>query len=422
MKKICLSVVGMYLMFLHSFSQTTKDTTTYQPKKLAVEEVNLVSSLYGQDGNHSAVTGGIGTEKVTDFANGLELKLVGQDANAHKHTLSFGLGIDHHTSASSAYVSKTGASQTGGTRIYPSVNWSVENLKRKNGFGAGLYFSNEYNYKSFGLDAEYTKKTNRNGEFDAKATAYFDKVKLIYPSELIPGTTAVTTDQGTTVYTTASGRTVTLGGRSGSHESDEEYIPSSPRNTYAVSLSFSQVFNQRLQGSITTDLVEQTGYLGLPFHRVYFSNDSLRVENLPGQRYKLPIGVRLNYFLGDKIIIRSYYRYYMDSWGIRSHTADIEIPIKITPFLSISPFYRYYTQTAAYYFAPYKSHSFTDTYYTSNYAYAAFNSNFLGVGGRIAPPDGIFKSKLSALEIRYGHYTQTTDLNANVISVALKFK
>src|SRR5215831_18363757 len=113
MKKICLSVVGLYISFLQLYAQSTKDTTVYQPKKLAIEEVNLVSSLYGQDGNHSAVTGGIGTEKVTDFANGLELKLVGQDATAHKHTLDLALGIDHHTSASSAYVSKTGASKTG---------------------------------------------------------------------------------------------------------------------------------------------------------------------------------------------------------------------------------------------------------------------------------------------------------------------
>src|SRR6478672_13069380 len=147
MKKISLTVIGLYLLFLHVFAQSTKDTSTvYQPKKLAVEEVNLVSSLYGQNGDHSPVTGGIGTEKVTDFSNGLELKLVGQDATAHKHTLTLGLGLDHHTAASSAYVSKTGASKTDGTRVYPSVNYSLENLKRKTTFGGGLYYSYEYNY------------------------------------------------------------------------------------------------------------------------------------------------------------------------------------------------------------------------------------------------------------------------------------
>ena len=154
MKKICLTVIGLYISFLQLYAQSTKDTTVYQQKKLGVEEVNLVSSLYGQNGDHSAVTGGIGTERVTDFANGLELKLVGQDKTAHKHTLTFGLSIDHKTSASSGYVNKSGASRTDGSRIYPSVNWLVENLKRKTAFGFGLYYSHEYNYKSFGLDAE----------------------------------------------------------------------------------------------------------------------------------------------------------------------------------------------------------------------------------------------------------------------------
>jgi hypothetical protein len=418
MKKICLTIVGLYLLFLHAFAQSTKDTTIYQSKKLGIEEVNLVSSLYGQDGNHSAVTGGIGTEKVTDFANGLELKLSGQDATAHKHTIDLALGIDHHTSASSAYVSKTGASRTDGSRIYPSINWSVDNLKRKSGFGAGLYYSYEYNYKSFGVNAEYNKQTNNNGTFEAKATAYFDQVKLIYPSELVPASSSAGTDDGGIVITTASGRVLGRGGE----ESHGVSIPSSPRNTYSLSLSFAQVINQRFQASISTDIVQQTGYLGLPFHRVYFTNDSVKVENLPNTRFKLPVGLRLNYFLGDKIIIRTFFRYYVDSWGVKSQTADIEIPVKITPFFSISPFYRYYTQTAADYFAPYKSHSFTDTYYTSNYALSAFNASFFGVGVRIAPPGGIFNGKLSSMEIRYGHYTQTTDLVSNVISVALKFK
>ena len=76
MKKICLTVVGLYILLLHAFAQVSiKDTTAYKAKPLALEEVNLVTSYYTQDGNHSPVTGGIGTEKVTDLANMLELKL-----------------------------------------------------------------------------------------------------------------------------------------------------------------------------------------------------------------------------------------------------------------------------------------------------------------------------------------------------------
>jgi hypothetical protein len=171
------------------------------------------------------------------------------------------------------------------------------------------------------------------------------------------------------------------------------------------------------------DGVAQHGFLSLPFHRVYFNTGKDTIERLPDQRYKLPVGFRLNYFLGDNVIIRSYYRYYLDSWGTRAHTADLELALKVTPFFSISPFYRYYTQTAARYFAPYEQNSPSQQYFTSNYAYSAFNSNFFGVGFRVAPPKGVFGWQgLHDLEVRYGHYTQTTDLKSDVVSMALGFK
>jgi len=406
MRKICLTVVGLYLMMLHAFSQyTAKDTTVYQPRPLKIDEINLVSSYYKQDGNHSPVTGGTGTEKVTDISNGLDIKWVGRDPQNRKNTLIAGIGIDHHTSASSAYVNKTGASKTGGSRVYPSLNWNIENDKKGTGFGLGVYYSTEYNYKSFGLDAEFSKKTKNNGEFTARLTGYFDKVKLIYPSELIPATTNTNTSASSS------------GGSEHGHN-----IPSSPRYTYTASFSFEQVINQRMQVSVMTDLVAQNGYLGLPFHRVYFNSGADVVENLPNTRFKLPLGVRLNYFLGDNIVFRSYYRYYTDSWGIASHTANLEVPVKLSPFFSVSPFYRYYVQTAARYFAPYGTHSFTEQYYTSNYALSAFSSQFFGAGIRLSPPKGIFGTHLNSLEIRYGHYTQTTDLVSDVISVHLQFK
>jgi len=401
MKKICLTLVGIYLMMLHAFSQyQDKDTSFYIAKPLKIDEINLVSSYYKQNGDHSAITGGIGTEKVSDLSNGLEVKWIGWDAMQRKNTLTAGLGFDHHTSASSAFVNKTGASKTGGTRIYPSLNWNIEDAKKGTGMGIGLYYSKEYNYTSYGLDAEFSKKTKNNGEFNAKLSGYFDRVKLIYPSEFV---------QEVTVTSASSG------GES------KNSIPSKPRTSGTLSLSFSQVINKRLEAVVLLDGVAQTGYLGLPFHRVYFQDGNDNIEKLPSNRLKLPVGIRLNYFLGDKIILRTYYRYYADTWGIQSHTASLEVPVKITPFVSVAPFYRYYTQTAAYYFAPYETHVSTESYYTSNYSLSAFQSQFFGVNFRIAPPKGVFKG-LNALEIRYGHYTQTTSLVSDVISVNFKFK
>jgi len=438
MKKIFLSVIGFALICrLSAFGQvkgdtlnsktpfslytpvSSSDTDSYSPTALHIDEINLVSSYYKQNGDHSAITGGIGTEKVSDISNGLDLKLVWSGNFNNKNTLSLGFGIDHHTSASSAYVTTSGLGKQGGTRIYPSVDWTLENAKTGNTFGIGAYYSGEYNYKSLGADLHFSAKTdNKMGEFSVKLQGYLDHVTLIYPSEFIQVITPVSS--GATYVTTASGNVVLSNGGS---VAAKPSLPTKPRNTYTASFGYSQIINSRLQLEFLGDIVAQNGYLSLPFHRVYFSNQKDTIEKLPSSRFKLPIGIRANYFLGDNIILRSYYRYYLDNWGVRSNTANLEIAYKISPFFSISPFYRYYTQTAARYFAPYEQHSPTDQYYTSNYEYAQFTSQFFGVGIRIAPPKGVFGwQNLYELEIRYGHYTQTTNLVSDVVSLSLGFK
>lgn len=406
MKKICLTVVGLYISLFAAFGQQTPTDSSYKSRKLTLEEANLVSSYYRQDGNNSAVTGGIGTEKLTDIVNVIDVKLNKWDKKYRKHTFDFEIGIDHYTSASSDNIDPRNISSASypDTRFYPSATWSMENEKKGTTIGGGLSFSTEFDYQSIGANASFSQKTrNRSGEFTAKAQAYLDRVSLILPIELQPGYPNVRGEDG---------------------ERSRSDYPSSPRNSYSGSLSYSQIINQRLQIALLLDVIYQQGYLGLPFHRVFFNNSNLtHVENLPDTRMKIPIGFRASYFLGDKFIIRTYYRYYHDDWGLNAHTFNIETPVKITPFLSISPFYRFYSQSAVKYFAPYKVHTAADQFYTSNYDLSKFNSNFYGAGFRITPPKGVFGIQhLNMLEIRYGHYTKSSGMNSDIVSLNLKFK
>lgn len=396
MKQVFLTALGI-LALLKSYTQQAPDTTGFEKRKLKIEEINLVSSYYGQTGGHAAVTGGVGTQKLTDIANVFDIKLSKYDRKLRKHTFDLEVGIDHYSSASSDKVDLKANSSASysDTRIYPSLTWSMENEKKGTTFSAGASSSSEYDYQSFGLNAGFSKKTkDRSGEFSARLQGYFDQVKLITPVELRPG-----------------------GG------SDDDSYGSDNRTTIAGSLSWSQVINKNLQVMLLADLVHQQGFLSLPFYRVYFNDGTVHQEKLPDSRFKIPLGFRANYFLGDHIIIRTYYRFYKDDWGITSHTANIEVPVKITPFISVSPFYRFYNQSAVKYFAPYQQHKSADTYYTSNYDLSKFNSNFLGAGIRLAPPKGIFGMRhFNMLELRYGHYTRSNDLNANSLSLNIRFK
>ncbi len=435
MRRVCLTITGLVFGILAAFSQNTPtDTSGFKSRALKIDEVNILSSYYSQTADKSAVSGGDpgprGIGNVTDLSNGLEIKMVGWDPKGRKNSLTGGIGMDNHTAASQAYVDSSGHGKRTGTRIYPTLDWTIENQQKGTSFGLGAYYSAEHNYyHSIGLNTSMSAKTKHNGEFSAKLTGYFDRIVMITPSELIPVDTANVITTPTTdsvVYvTTASGRTEALNYSTGQvlSKGSRVHIPSSSRDSYSASFSFTQVINQRMQGAILVDFTYQTGYLGLPFHRVYFADSATAVvEKLPSQRVKLPVGLRLNYFLGDNVILRAYYRFYIDNWGVRSHTASLEVPIKITPFFSISPFYRYYIQSASNYFAPFKVHTPADEYYTSNYALSAFSGQYFGTGIRLAPPGGIGSKHLSVIEIRYGHYTETTNLESNLIALNLTFK
>ena len=396
MKKFFLSAAAI-MAIIYTQAQTTADSAAYKSRKLKIEEVNLVSSYYSQDGNNAAVTGGVGSQKLTDIATTIDLKLTKYDKKLRKHTLDGEIGIDHYTSASSDKVDLKANSSAShaDTRLYPSLTWTIENEAKGAAVSVGVSSSTEFDYQSFGINVGFSKKTNnKNGEFSAKAQAYLDNVKLILPTEL----------------------------RTNPSQDEDDYA-STGRNSYSGSLSWSQVINQRLQVALIADLVHQTGYLSMPFYRVYFADASVHQEKLPDSRTKIPIGVRANYFMGDNIIIRTYYRYYTDNWGLQSHTANIEVPVKINPFLSISPFYRYYTQSAIKYFKPYGVHTANDSYYSSNYDLSKFNSNFWGAGFRFTPPNGVFGHQhFNMIELRYGHYSKNIGMNANSISVNLRFK
>ena len=396
MRKLSLAAIAFYLNILAAFSQITKEDSSsqYQSKKLAINEVHLVSSYYHQDGNNSAVTGGIGTEKLTDLSNTIELKLTKTDDRNRLHTLNLEVGVDHYTSASSDKIdpSTISSASSADTRFYPAVGYSIKNPSTGLTTGAEISFSSEYDYISKGLAFNLAKSSkDNNREFGVKLQAYLDQWKVILPIEL----------------------------RRFDDEGNHK-----PRNSYSASLSYSQVVNQHFQFSLLADIVSQKGLLGTSYQRVYFKNNAgENYEHLPDSRFKIPLGIKANYFLGDRFIIRTSYRYYTDDWSVKAHTADLEIPVKITPFFSLSPFYRYYTQTAADYFAPYKEHLSAESFFTSDYDLSKFNSQFFGAGIRMTPEKGIFGiTHWNMLELRYGHYNRNNGLNSNIVSLNARFK
>ena len=406
------------------------------PVSRAADEttIDIIGGYYQQTGSHGAVEGGRGTQQLTDVPPAIIVNVPLDTVSR----LSVNVGADFYASASTDRIDFALSTPSAhDVRIHGDFGYSREQKAKGTIWGVGVGVSKEYDYLSFNVAGSFAKTSqDGNRQLSVAGQVFFDQVTLITPIEL----------------------------RDPNGSRGKSQYGTDTRQTYNFTATYSQVLAKRLQAAISTELVSQNGLLSTPFHRVYFHDNPVqntiptlsdnfiprvttaaRIENLPRARFKYPVSLRLNYYASDLVQIRGFYRFYNDNFGITAHTFEVELPVKVTPFFVVYPFYRYHTQTAANYFAPFAQHSISDTYFTSDYDLAAFSANKVGLGLRYSPVYGIGRfhvpgknaqglprvMRLKSLDLRYANYQQTgassysaadrADLKANIVSFDLGF-
>lgn len=372
--------------------------TTYQKRDLSKTDIEVLFSHYNQDGDHSAVTGGTGTEKLNVYAPGISLNFY-----RGKNTFSLAGGGDVVSSASTDRIDSvlSSASQVD-TRTHARFNYSRKLGKNGIELGIGTGFSIESDYLSIpaGIFINYAEPSGMR-TYNASIDAFFDDLRwgrlnddyrrpvtLIYPAEL----------------------------------RYKEWYDVHNRYSFNFKTGFTQVINKRLVAGIFPEFIYQHGLLATPFHRVYFDDGSLKVENLPKERYRFPLGIRANYFAGNRTILKAHYSFYHDNFGITSNLINFESAIKITPLITLSPFVHLYSQTGSDYFRPYSGHDPRSRFYSSDYDLSGFNSIKTGLGFRWAPHHYISKRKLfDEVNLRYAWFARSDQLTSHMISVSFGF-
>ncbi len=422
MKRHLIKLIVFCLPFL-GFTQG--NTQEYVKKVLETPEVELLYSYYNQDGDNAAVTGGEGTEKLSDMTPTIIVSI----PFGENDVLTVDAGLSAYTSASSSNINPFDGSATASPWVessgpsrsdvlsYFHPTYSHSSVDRNEIVSGNVSVSNEYDYSSFGFGGGYTRLFNeKNSEIGISAQVFLDNYRPQYPIELREGffDNRIT---GNGTYTPIS-----------------NYFTQLKRNTYSFSFNFSQIITKKLQLSLSLDGVFQEGLLSTPHQRVYFADRSDffiedfqladDVERLPFYRFKLPIGGRLSYYINEIFALRAYARYYYDNWGITSYTGNIEVPIKISEKFTVFPMYRYYTQTASDYFYPKEVALSTNRYYTSDYDLSSFNANQYGFGisyKDIFAQSKIWKLGLKSINFRFNHYQRSTGLKANIAALGFKF-
>lgn len=437
MKKTAIFVV-LVLIVLVGYAQDREqkqDSLYYKSRVLESTEIDILTSYYSQDGDNAAVSGGIGTEKLTDFTPTIVISVPLNDDDV----LTLDAGISSYTSASSSNINPfdgnheadpfQASSGASGADLYTNVSGSFSHRSddRNRIWSGKLSLSNEFDYSSFGFGGSYAWLFNeKNTELSIDGNIYLDQWKLLYPVELRSFAGQSGDEEVRVPWEKITGNTAYNPSFTGFNDKS--------RNSYSFGLGFSQILSKKLQGSLSLDLVRQDGLLSTPFHRIYFGDkpDSFiekfqladDVERLPGTRSKLAVGGRLNYYLNETFVARTYYRYYTDDWGINSHTVSIEIPIKISDKFTLYPSYRFYNQTAADYFAPHEQHLSTEQYYTSDYDLSKFSSNQYGFGVSytdIFTKFRLWKLRMKSIDLKFYRYERDSSFKANMVSFGIKF-
>jgi len=396
------------LWFLLSLALVGKAQDTDFPKKHSIGEVevDILSSYYGQDGDHSAVEGGSGTQELQDrvvsFTVNIPIDTV--------HILNISFSADAYSSASSDHIDGLGNNAVLSTasskdvRTYGNLSYS-RILKNGTTLTMGGGFSSEYDVVSgSGLLGISKESNDRNREVSLHVKGFYDNWKLILPTEF-------------------------------RYDEGQFNLPET-RKTISADLSYAQVINTRVQAMVSYEVTYQKGLLSTPFHRIFF-NDSedpfertRSIEKLPDNRLKHAFGTRISAFPASWLIGRFFYRYYFDSFGIRAQTFSTELPVKLNRFFSVYPFYRISQQSAADWFRPFGDHDVGQEYYTSDYDLSAFTSNKVGIGVRYSPPMGLWHyngpiknrtSLFKSVELRFGKYFRSDGLDAFIVSANLGF-
>ena len=476
--------------------QGTDSAKVYRKRVLESTEVSLLMSFYNQDGSHSPVNGGIGTEKLEDITPTLVISI----PLNNNDVLTFDAGISAYTSASSSNINPfmsvsstlksaplfttTAASRNsggGGTIITTPTNstpavpskpygtpwlastgashsdvnkaihtdYSHSSDSRNLIWGSNVAYSKEYDYISYGFGGNVTRLFNeKNTEIGLKGSAYLDHWKPIYPTEL-----REYADYGLNFQSNGYFKGVTVMDNKGI--ASTAYLPSAfkpwdqtGRDSYTLSFFASQILNKKLQAAFFFDLVLQQGMLSTPYQRVYFAdkpnyyigyaafipvytkpdNNAVYqladdIERLPGNRYKFPFGVRASYYINETFVLKGYYRYYLDNWGLKAHTLNLDLPVRFSQSFSVTPSFRYYIQNQVDYFAPFETHKSAEKFYTSDYDLSKFTAeqyslalNYTDIFTRLK----ISKLGFKNFNVRYSHYSRSDGLSANIISFGIK--
>ncbi|MFZ4591311.1 MAG: DUF3570 domain-containing protein [Ignavibacteria bacterium] len=127
------------------------------------------------------------------------------------------------------------------------------------------------------------------------------------------------------------------------------------RNTQSINLGMSQILSKNLIAQIDFTFMNVEGFMldGYQVVRIVNGNTLKILEPItPDKRMRKAFGGRINYGVTKNSTLKFGYRYYWDTWEIKSHTFEAGFKTHLSENVNLLIDYRRYIQTKAYFFKP----------------------------------------------------------------------
>jgi hypothetical protein len=130
-------------------------------------------------------------------------------------------------------------------------------------------------------------------------------------------------------------------------------VPHGCLHVVTISPGWSQVLSPTMTLSLNYEFAYNMGYQANPYRSVPVEGQPAPLrETQPDRRARHAIGLSVRkYIPQSRTTLGLAYRFYADSWELRSHSPEVRIYQELTRDLELRLTYRYYTQSAAF-FAP----------------------------------------------------------------------
>lgn len=198
--------------------------------------------------------------------------------------------------------------------------------------------------------------------------------------------------------------------------------------------NLSQLLSPTTVFDLSYDMIHTWGYLSDPYRQVkVFATDgtsSFTDELHPAQRTRHAGTAKISQLIPSvRASLIGSYRYYVDTWKVKSHTAELKLNKYIINDLIFGVDYRYYTQSASFFYKEkYSGQEFLDgSLRTADYKLKPFASNNFGFsltylmrGLARSSPDLEFLQN-SAFEFTYFRYFNDLDFSADIVQASIKF-